>query len=99
MKAEGPGQRFGVEVEEQSEAQRQLPAVQAGLVQHFIEDGSLGQAPAMEVPPEEVQSAAEMQTPGEEVRWMGGTIGERRRTSNIVGADAGFIYCCACKCS
>ena len=71
LKALGPGHRLGTEVLAQSEAQRQLGEVvleldgveQMVLVQHFMVEGSLGQAPEMEIPLESVQSEVEMQTP------------------------------------
>jgi hypothetical protein len=61
---EGPGHSPLMEVPAQSEDQRQFPFGQTGLVQHFTSEGSEGQAPEMEVPPEEEQSEVLTQTPG-----------------------------------
>jgi hypothetical protein len=66
LKADGPGHWPEIEVLAQSLSQRQFPAEQVGFVQQIIPEGSEGQRPEMEVPPEEVQVAVETQTP----RWM-----------------------------
>ena len=65
MKALGPGHWLDTEVLAQSALQRQLPVPeeQEGFVQHFMLEASEGQAFEIEVPPEEVQSDVEMQTP------------------------------------
>jgi hypothetical protein len=48
----------------QSDDQRQFPEEQVALEQHFMLAASAGQAPEMAVPPEDVQDASVMQTPG-----------------------------------